>query len=170
MPVKRKTKPKATKKTQNKAAIEKRPAPKLPKMRHTVRDHAQALQEAQGYVSIAAQILGITPSGVQKAIQRHSSLRALHQRLAVDRRLPALDMGEAKLMEAVREGKSWAVKYLLDNHGAERGYGRRLALNGRLDAELTPGDPLAVYRNMDPEERKRRIAELLQRTKALSGE
>lgn len=165
-----KNKPKVKPKSKTKALTKNEDAAKLVPPRRTVSDYAKALRQAQGYASIAAQILGVTPNAVQKSIQRHPSLRKLHQSLAEDRRLPALDVGEAKLMEAVREGKSWAVRYFLDNQGAERGYGRRLSLNGRLDAELTPGDPLAAYRNMDPEQRQKRIAELLQRAKALSGE
>lgn len=139
---------------------------KLPKANRTVSDYAKALKEAKGYVSGAAALLEVTPSAVYKAIQRHPSLRELQDQLNEDRRLPALDLSEARLMEAVCAGKAWAIKYFLNNHGAERGYGRKLA----LDAEVRPGDPLAVYRDMPPERRQQRIAELLERAEALKEE
>lgn len=167
MPAKAKPKAKPKTKSQNKALSKIKPASKLATKNHTVHDYADALREAKGYVSGAAQILDVTPSAVYKAIKRHPSLSELQQLFVEDRRQPALDVGEAKLMEAVWAGKSWAIKYYLNNQGAERGYGPKLALEGKLSAELTPGDPLAAYRAMPPERRKQRIAELLERAKAL---
>ena len=161
MPTKKESKKKPKAKT--KAVSKKKRTVELPKANRTVSDYAKALQEAKGYVSGAAELLEVTPSAVYKAIQRHPSLRELQHQLDEDRRLPALDLSEARLMEAVCAGKAWAIKYFLNNHGAERGYGRKLA----LDAEVRPGDPLAVYRDMPPERRQQRIAELLERAKAL---
>ncbi len=170
MPPKAKSKDKPKTKTKAKAktkAVTKAKRPlRLPRANRTVSDYAKALREAQGYISGAAQLLDVTPSAVYKAIDRHPSLRELQQMLVEDRRLPALDMSEAKLMEAVCAGKAWAIKYFLNNQGAERGYGRKLA----LDAEIRPGDPIAAYRDMPPERRQKRIAELLERAKTLKGD
>jgi hypothetical protein len=38
------------------------------------------------------------------------------------------DLGEGKLIDAMRQGEGWAIKYFLDNFGQKRGYGiRKLA-------------------------------------------
>jgi hypothetical protein len=163
MPPKKENKAKVKSKPKSKALTKSKRPLKLPKANRTVSDYAKALKEAQGYISGAAQLLDVTPSAVYKAIDRHPSLRELQQMLVEDRRLPALDMSEAKLMEAVCAGKAWAIKYFLNNQGAERGYGRKLS----LEAEVRPGDPIAAYRDMPPERRKKRIAELLERAQAL---
>jgi hypothetical protein len=156
------------------AVVQDKPPAKTParfgSKNHTVSDYAQALRESMGFVSGAADLLGVTPSAVYKSIQRHPSLRELQKLLVEDRRQPALDISESKLLEAVCAGKSWAIKYYLNNQGADRGYGPKLALSGKLGAELTAGDPLAAYRAMPSSQRKKRIAELLERAKALEEE
>jgi hypothetical protein len=167
---KTKIKTKAKSKTVSKAATKKRQGLKLPNANRTVDDYDKALREAKGYVSGAAELLEVTPSAVYKAMVRHKRLYELYRQLAEDRRLPALDMSEAKLMEAVCAGKAWAIKYFLNNQGGERGYGRKLALDGKLEAEIRPADPTAAYRDMPPELRRKRITELLKRAEALKGE
>lgn len=164
-----KTKAKASSKSKKntKGAAKTKQGLKLPKANRTVDDYDKALREAKGYVSGAAELLEVTPSAVYKAIVRHKRLYELQQQLAEDRRLPVLDMSEAKLMEAVCAGKAWAIKYFLNNQGGDRGYGRKLALNGKLEAKIKPADPTAAYRDMQPELRRKRIAELLKRAEAL---
>lgn len=48
-----------------------------------------------------------------------------------------LDEAETKLLQAIREGKSWAVKYTLNNKGGSRGYGKHVAPDVDVDFEFT---------------------------------
>jgi hypothetical protein len=139
-------------------------------VRYKVKDYANALEVAQGYQAAAAQLLGVSPSAVTMMIKRHPSLGKLQKRLEEDRRLPVLDMGESKLAEAVRDGKAWAIKYYLNNHGGDRGFGKKLHLSGKLDSEISEADPLKKFKEMPADKRRREIMELLQRVKTAGGD
>jgi len=71
-------------------------------------------------------------------------------------------LAEGRLRKALEAGEPWAVKYKLDSHGGERGYGRRLEVSGNLG--LNPEDAELAKRQALPSDlRRRKIGELLDR-------
>ncbi|WP_449246641.1 hypothetical protein [Desulfarculus baarsii] len=141
---------------------DKQGAPTAKGRGRTVKDYHQALEMARGYPAVAAELLGVTPAAVTHMVKRHGSLAKLYDDLRTNRNTRNLDMAEEKLRSAVEEGKPWAVRYVLDSHGGERGYGSKLQLSGEVTANVT-ADPLADYLAMPAERRREKIAELMSR-------
>ena len=60
-----------------------------------------------------------------------------------DERESNLDVAESKLIEAVKEGKPWAVRFYLSSQGKHRGY------NSRSEAPTEPTAQVVVYKLPD---------------------
>lgn len=126
---------------------------------HTIEQMAEALTMSHGYVSAAAQILELTPAAIYKRIKENKKLRDLLKEIAESK----LDIAENKLVTAVNNGEPWAIKYLLENKGRERGYGKQVIEQTVKDERP---DPHKKYRDMTPEQRQKRLAELRARQEA----
>jgi predicted transcriptional regulator len=128
--------------------------------------YKEALKLANGYKSLAAHLLGVTPSAVSKRIARNKSLKKLVDELVGDRDTNLVETAENKLMAAVKAGERWAVKYVLDNKGAERGFSRKLTIDGNLTQEQ---DPLEGFTKLDPETQERLAREAAKALLASEG-
>jgi len=82
---------------------------------------ALALVEAEGLLTKAAGLLGVTPGWLRDAIELSPEL----QRLKWEIDQVFVDIAEARLRRRVVAGDWRAVEYLLDNKAQERGYGKR---------------------------------------------
>lgn len=85
---------------------------------------AEALQKAGGFVSHAAQQLGVTPSAVTNRVSRSEELKQILD----DARYTHLDIAEVELLKAMKRGESWAVCFFLKCQGKGRGYVERQAI------------------------------------------
>jgi hypothetical protein len=87
-------------------------------MKTTVKQCKQALLDACGIVSQAADNLKITRQALINRIANHKSL----QEATEEAREIMIDKGESALVTAVQNRESWAVSLLLKTLGKHRGY------------------------------------------------
>lgn len=85
---------------------------------------AEALRLCAGIQLLAAEKLRVSRPTLCRYLKKHPDLKAV-----IDETQDELtDLGEGKLIDAMRKGEGWAIKYFLDNFGQRRGYGiRKLA-------------------------------------------
>jgi hypothetical protein len=81
-------------------------------------DIAWALKETKGFISKAAEKIGISPSAVYARINASEVLREVKQEIEES----LLDTAEIKLSDAVNESKPWAICFYLKCKGKRRGY------------------------------------------------
>jgi hypothetical protein len=80
-----------------------------------------AIRDSRGLIAVAARKLGVSRRTVYNRLEKSDEIRE-----ALDEaRDFALDVGQAKLYQAVEAGESWAVQYLLTTLGKARGFTTR---------------------------------------------
>ena len=85
-----------------------------------VRIISTAIRTANGDLTAAAQLLGVTRTKLAAFIDRRNTLSELLDEIEESR----LDAVEAKLLKAIEEGEFRALTYYLDLKGGKRGYGK----------------------------------------------
>jgi SEC-C motif len=100
---------------------------------------ADALEHAKGHIGQAANALGVPRAYVRKVIALCRSLREVlfHEREKL------VDRAEDVLREAVKEKSRWAINFVLNTRGRDRGYGRpaKPSRRARLMANAVPDRP-----------------------------
>jgi len=118
------------------------------RVRLTLKSVRKALDDAGGIQAIAAQVLGVNRSTICRFVAKHHEL----QIQIIEKTEEMNDVAEAQLVQAVRKGEPWAVKYWLENRGQERGFGmRRMAFKDGEGNVQVPGVLVGSGR-MSPEE------------------
>ena len=85
-----------------------------------------ALEKNGGLITLTARTLGISRQAIHKRIADCDDLREKLQEIrALD-----LDISEAELRKAIRDGHGWAVKFILQSLGRDRGYVTRSETTG----------------------------------------
>jgi hypothetical protein len=79
---------------------------------------AEALRKTHGNFMLAARMLGCSRQTIWLRVQKSEDL----QKVVDDERAGFIDLGEGALYNAVLNGESWAVQFLLKNLGKDRGY------------------------------------------------
>ena len=92
----------------------------------------QTLRRTKGMVYLAAEALNCHPQTVYNYIARHPTVKAAWE--AESGKM--LDVGEMKLYEAVLNGESWGVQFLLRTKGKHRGYVERTEHTGKTVRNL----------------------------------
>lgn len=88
------------------------------------REHLIAeIHAKQGVLSQVAKSMDISLPTVYYYRDRYATVATAIEEARNTFDTQIVDEGEIKLREAVREGKAWAVRYVLDNKGKGRGYG-----------------------------------------------
>ncbi len=100
--------------------------------KYTDKKAAEALIQAHGFVSPAAESLGINRRTLERYIARSATL----QKTLEDCRERALDIAELRLLQAINEKQAWAVCFFLKCRGKHRGYVERQELTGADGAPL----------------------------------
>jgi DNA-binding protein Fis len=97
---------------------------------------ADALEQAKGHVARAANALGVPRAYVRKVIELRPNL----QEVLFQEREKLVDRAEDVLREAVRAKKPWAIIFVLDTRGRNRGFGRpaKPSRRARLMATALP--------------------------------
>lgn len=97
----------------------------------------EAIHAKQGVLSQVARALGISLQTIYYHRDRYATVAQaiIDARDTFDTEL--LDEGEIKLREAVREGRAWAVRYVLSTKGKHRGYVERQEVTGGDGGPLT---------------------------------
>jgi len=112
----------------------------------TLAEYREALIQAHGYVSQAAIALDLSTQAVRQRIRKNQGLKKLVDQLRATRTTNRLDMAEHKLDAALRDNKTWAIRYVLDKQGSERGFVDKV----HVTEEEVPSMPKPL--NMDPED------------------
>jgi hypothetical protein len=116
-----------------------------------------AIRDSRGLIAVAARKLGVSRRTIYNRMEKSEEIRE-----ALDEaRDFVLDVGQAKLYQAVEAGESWAVQYLLNTLGKERGFTTRAEVTGK------GGGPIQVQ-DMTDEELVKRAQQAANRISALS--
>jgi hypothetical protein len=87
----------------------------------------KAIKDSRGLIAVAARKLGVSRRTIYNRMEKSEEIRE-----ALDEaRDFVLDVGQAKLYQAVEQGESWAVQYLLNTLGKSRGFTTRQEVTGR---------------------------------------
>lgn len=81
----------------------------------------QAVQAARGLIGVAARQLGIDRAALCRRAEKSP---AIAEAIA-DARALSIDVAELQLAEACKQGESWAIRFLLQTQGRDRGYAPR---------------------------------------------
>ncbi len=105
---------------------------------YTARQFIDAIPGSGGVISTIAARVGCTWDTAKKYIETYPTIKRAHQ----NEREAILDMGETSLFKAVRDGHSWAVRYMLSTIGKPRGYSERQEVEhtGKVKIVLNWGD------------------------------
>lgn len=106
--------------------------PKKPRSQITQKQIEAGLRKANGYITIAAQLIGCDPSTIHRRINASPALQQLVSDLT-DRRL---DTAELALDGAIARGEGWAVCFFLKTMGKKRGYVERQEVTGFDGSDL----------------------------------
>lgn len=90
----------------------------------------------QGIVTQVAKALGVSRNAIYDAGKRWASVAVALEDAKHDYDETVLDEAEIKLREAVRNGESWALKYVLSTKGKKRGYVERQEVTGKDGGDL----------------------------------
>jgi len=94
-----------------------------------------ALWLSGGFLSYTAKMLNRTAAAVTLRIQRSPRLQEVLEEI----KSASVDLGEAQLVRAVKDGEPWAIRFLLSHLGRDRGYFTRQEVTGKLDHVHTGG-------------------------------
>ena len=112
-------------------------------MAYNRKEMIRAIYQAGGVIEQAARILGCAPLTIYRNAEKYATVQnAIDEaRYVFAGRL--LDEAEIKLMEAVKEGKAWAVRYVLDSKGKVRGYDphAKHEFDTNVTVRVSIGDP-----------------------------
>lgn len=81
----------------------------------------EALHQTQGAVYLAAKILGASHTAVYNYINKYPAITEIKD--YYDNEM--IDIAELGLMDALKNGEAWAIKYTLSTKGKVRGYVER---------------------------------------------
>lgn len=95
--------------------------------RKTDAEILEALKKAQGFYTLAAKALGINRRTIAERVAKSAKLKkALNDEMET-----RLDLAENRLVAAVNNGERWAIKFLLECKGRDRGYCKRLEIEDK---------------------------------------
>jgi hypothetical protein len=84
----------------------------------TIKQIADAIKQSGGFISIAAEQLGITVAGVSQRIKKSEEL----QKVVDDIEEKRLDLAESKLIANIKANDQRAIEFYIRHKGRRRGY------------------------------------------------
>jgi len=93
---------------------------------YTEEQYVSAIEQANGMVSVAARMLGVTRWAIYK---RAKSSPAIKRAIEMARE-EMIDLAEQKLRMAILNGEAWAIALALKTIGKQRGYIERVEHTG----------------------------------------
>lgn len=99
---------------------------------HSIEEYAQALREAHGLVTHAAELLGVTRQAVTQRLAKHPTLAKVRD----EARDGMTDVAEHALFTAMQQGEAWAVLFYLKTQGQSRGYVERSEQTHAVSGEV----------------------------------
>lgn len=89
--------------------------------RFSVKQVERAIRQAAGIQTLAAKKLGCARTTVHGYLKRHPELQSLMAEVVEE----TIDLAEAQLVSAIKEGNLTAIIFYLKTKGANRGYNER---------------------------------------------
>lgn len=107
----------------------------LKQIPRTKKNLTHAIEFSHGIDRIAAKMIGMPLKQFRQKISTDPEMiEALE-----DAKKAIVDEAEARLANAVQNDEAWAIKFLLQKKGADRGYGDKLAITGNDGGPLIAG-------------------------------
>lgn len=94
-------------------------------MKRTKDEYVRAITAAKGFVTVAAQALGVSVKAVYSAAERHPEVREALEMA----REQMLDIAEGALYKNIQAGDNTAIIFFLKTQGKKRGYIERQELH-----------------------------------------
>jgi len=104
----------------------------------TIDEIVYATRVAHGIPTFAARFLGMSRSKYAHIVKHNRRVA----QVAKNEKESIIDLAEGRLYEALAEGYSWAIKYVLDTQGKERGW------TTEINKETHEGEILKSIENM----------------------
>jgi transcriptional regulator with GAF, ATPase, and Fis domain len=101
--------------------------------KYTNAEIKNALIKTNGYITLAARMLGCEPKTIYRRLDKTEALRQTLK----DIREQELDITEQKLHQAILNGEPWAITLKLKTLGKSRGYTERTELTGQGNKPIT---------------------------------
>ena len=95
------------------------------------------IEAKSGVVTAVAAALGVTRTAIYDARDRWPTVAVALAAARHNYDSGLLDEAELRLREAVLEGEGWAVRYVLDKKGRERGYLTESSIQHQVEEETT---------------------------------
>ncbi len=88
------------------------------KRKITKKTLTEALDKANGFVTYAAKILGVSRMAIYKYMEKHPEMKEVYE----DIKNKKLDIAEFKLIENIKAGDTTSLIFFLKCQGKQRGY------------------------------------------------
>lgn len=105
----------------------------MSRQRYTAAQVIEAIEQSRGIKSAIAQRLGCHRHTVDNYIARYPTVARAYW----EERERIVDTAEVKLLEKLKDGVDWAIKYVLSTLGKDRGYVERQEVAGEGGGPLT---------------------------------
>ena len=128
------------------------------KRRYKVAEVEAALRAKAGLITAAAEALGCSRMTVERYMNRYPKLR----RVQAEVRERMIDLAEGRLYQLLDQGHPPTVRWYLGTTATDRGYGRKLAIEGNPEGAPIQVESRGVVRltlpdnGRDPDLRKPR--------------
>lgn len=103
----------------------------MPRFKFILQNTIRAIQANGGFVTDIAAALGVSRKTIWAWRKKYKRV----EEAFADVELSKLDLGESKLMEAVKKGEPWAICFFLKCKAKHRGYVERREFTGRDGGE-----------------------------------
>lgn len=98
----------------------------------------KAIEGCYGNYSTIALRLGVDRSTITRYFYKHPEAKAM----ADAEREKLMDVAESQIAIAIKEGDKKVCMWFADNHGKERGYGKKVEMTANLAQELSFKDKI----------------------------
>lgn len=102
---------------------------KRSKRRNKVQDYAEAIRQARGLLSYAADALGVTRQALYLYVDAHPELHDVIN----EARERTLDLAENNILTKLDTGDYNASQFILSRLGRNRGYGEKVEQSGSVE-------------------------------------
>ena len=119
----------------------------------------EVIHAKKGMLSQVAKVLNVSLQTVYNYKHRYATVAAAMEEARQSLDTGLLDGAEFKLAEAVSNGEPWAIKYVLDKKGRERGY-EKVATLKVSDPDGLPLEFGNAFNNLSERELERMLANL----------
>jgi len=94
----------------------------------------EAIKKYKGKIALVALSLKVSVGTVYNFANRHKIIKKAIKNAQKDWDITLVDTAEAKLFKAVTNGKAWAIRFVLETKGRDRGYSTKNEIEVQKDS------------------------------------